>query len=189
MTLQAAAVSQGTDNLKGQLGIHDRGTMSQSLGSTCQSSQLPEQHASTALAVLLTHISHTHNALVQTLADGNAHNASPVPALLPASPSSNMPSKDYNEADMNTAGKQSDLTSDSASLQHVDSKNQGCLSISHFAHVSKPVKLCPFQEEMAERVMKADNAVIFLPAGTPYDGRCVCPWNNSRIATATLIQP
>lgn len=163
--------------------------MSQPLGSTCQSSHLPEQHAITALAVLLTHISHTYNALVQTLAEGSAYDASPLPALLPASPRSNMPSKVYHEADTNTAGKESDLTSDFDSPQRVDSEDQGYPSISHAAHVLLPVKLCPFQEEIAERVMNGNNTVIFLPAGTLYEGKCLCPWVYSKISTSTLIQP
>lgn len=148
--------------------------MSQPLDSTCQSSYLPEQHASTALAVLLTHISHSHNALVQTLAEGNALRASSVPALLPASPSSHMPSNSNHQERMSTAGKKSDLTSDFVSPQHVSSKDQGYPSISHSADVSTAVKLCPFQEELVGRVMKADNTVIFLPAGMLYEGSCTC---------------
>ena len=139
--------------------------MSQPLESTWQPSQTTEQHASTALAVLLTHITDIHNALVQTLAEGNAHRASPAPALLPASPSSHIPIKSTHQEHTTTAGKQSDLTPDSANPQHVNSEQQSCSSISPSADVSTPVKLCPFQEELAERVMKADNTVIFLPAG------------------------
>lgn len=145
--------------------------MPQSLGSTCQSSRLPEQHASTALAVLLTDISHSHNALVQTLAKGDAQHGCPVSALLPASPSFHMPSKSNHQAYMNTAGKQSDFMPDSASPQHVNSDDQGYPSISHSADVSAPVQLCSFQQELAERVMQADNTVIFLPAGMLYEGR------------------
>ena len=164
------------------------GTGSKPLGFTCRTLHLPEQHASTALAVLLTQISHSHNALLQTLAEGHVHHASPIPALLPASPSSHMPSKSTHQEHMSTAGKQSDLTSDFVSSQHVNSDDQGYPSLSRSADMSAAVKLCPFQEELAERVLKADNAVIFLPAGMLYEGSCTCPWVCNTLVTLTLIQ-
>lgn len=133
--------------------------MSQPWDPPCQSS-----HVST-LAVLLTHISHSYISLVQTVATNDTLHAPPEPALLSASPSYHTPSFSTQHAHMRTAENQSEPASDSANHQHVSSEDQGYPGISHSGDVATPVKLCPFQQELAERIMQAKNTVMFLPAG------------------------
>lgn len=122
-------------------------------------------HASTALAVLLTHISHSYNALLQIIGKNDTLHAPPEPA----SPSYQTPSCSSQHAHMRTAQDQSEPASDSANHQHVSSKDQGCPGVTHSVDVATPVKLCPFQQELAERIMQAKNTVMFLPAGVPYE--------------------
>lgn len=140
--------------------------------STCQSSHVSEQQASSALAALLTHISHSHAALVQQLTEQDTHHLPASHAALPTSPSSQMPSS---SSHVSIAGKHADAASECTSQQHASSKDQGCPGTSSYAHGAASVKLCPFQEELVERVMQADNTVVFLPAGIPHENRCMCP--------------
>lgn len=141
--------------------------MSQPWEPPCHSS-----HASTALAVLLTHISHSYIALLQIVAQNNAQHVPPEPAVLPASPRYQTPSFSSQHAHMRTAEKQSEPAepaSDCANHQHGSSVDQGYPGVSHSADVATPVKLCPFQQELAERIMQAKNTVMFLPAGVLHE--------------------
>lgn len=141
-------------------------TIATTMGSIRQSSDASEQ-ASSALAVILTHISDSHAALVQRLAEQDAHHVLPVPAVLAAPPSIQNISSSSHQADSSPTGQQSDSVSDAAAQQHLNSSDKCSVVSSHFADVTTSIELCPFQQELVERIMHAGNTVIFLPAGRP----------------------
>ena len=173
------ACSQDFENPAVVLQARQGGAMSQPWETPCQSS-----HANT-LAVLLTHISHSYISLVQIVAKNDTLHAPPEPALLPASPSYHMPSCSSQPAHMRTAENQSEPASESANHQHVSSKDQGYPGVSHTADVAIPVELCPFQQELAERIMQAKNTVMFLPAGVLYERKAYL----SMITATPTFQP
>ena len=118
------------------------------------------EQASKALAVLLTHISNSHTALAQQAAQQSSSNAS-ANASVAARPQMASSSLHAHASIADTNSR----VCDPVDQQHADSQKQDSADAEAFADAATAVKLCAFQQELVQRIMQANNSIMFLPSG------------------------